>query len=64
MITPPWYDNPIEEVAFNAYALNTQRLEDVVDELIQLGCTSFTIEGLSENELEYVRQRLEDYYND
>ena len=34
-ITPPWYSDPIEFLAFNAYAMRTSQLEQVAKEFVE-----------------------------
>ena len=34
-ITPPWYSDPVEFLAFNAYALRTSQLEQVAKEFAE-----------------------------
>lgn len=31
-ITPPWYSDPVEFLAFNAYAMRTSQLEQIAEE--------------------------------
>lgn len=30
MITPPWFDTPVETLAFNAYAMHTSELDELI----------------------------------
>ena len=30
MINPPWYEDPVEQLAFNAYAMNTSELDELI----------------------------------
>lgn len=39
MIDAPWYRDPVENTAFNAYAFHQQEVEDVIS-LIGQGATS------------------------
>ena len=32
MIDAPWYQDPVETLAFNLYAMNVQELEDIASE--------------------------------
>lgn len=32
-IKPPWYQNPVEQTAFNAYAHHQQKIEDFINAL-------------------------------
>ena len=34
-ITPPWYSDPVEFLAFNAYAMRTSQLEQVAKEFAE-----------------------------
>ena len=34
-ITPPWYSDPIEFLAFNTYAMRTSQLEQVAKEFVE-----------------------------
>ena len=34
-ITPPWYSDPVEFLAFNAYAMQTSQLEQVAKEFVE-----------------------------
>ena len=34
-ITPPWYSDPVEFLAFNAFAMRTSRLEQVAKEFVE-----------------------------
>lgn len=33
MINPPWFQDPIEQTAFNAFAYHQQNIEDFIDTL-------------------------------
>ena len=35
VITPPWYSDPVEFLAFNAYAMRTSQLEQVAKEFAE-----------------------------
>lgn len=73
MITPPWFETPVETLAFNAYAMHTSEL----DELIQYFrmhpelsldsdndvskaciCLGLSISHLASDEYEYVKKGL------
>lgn len=30
MITPPWFETPVETLAFNAYAMHTSELDELI----------------------------------
>ena len=34
-ITPPWYSDPVEFLAFNAYAMRTSQLEQIAEEFAE-----------------------------
>ena len=34
-ITPPWYSDPVEFLAFNAYAMRTSQLEQIAKEFVE-----------------------------
>ena len=34
-ITPPWYSDPVEFLAFNAYAMRTSQLEQAAKEFVE-----------------------------
>ena len=34
-ITPPWYSDPVEFLAFNAFAMRTSQLEQVAKEFVE-----------------------------
>ena len=62
-IDAPWYDDPVERMAFNLYALDISRLDDIATEVIYSG-QHFSNEeiaemyGLEEEELAYVVSRI------
>ena len=62
-IDAPWYDDPVERMAFNLYALDISRLDDIATEVIYSG-QHFSNEeiaemyGLEEEELAYVASRI------
>lgn len=33
MINPPWFQDPVEQIAFNAFAYHQQNIEDFIDAL-------------------------------
>ena len=35
MIDAPWFNSPIEQIAFNAFAYHKQNIEDFIDTLAQ-----------------------------
>ena len=34
-ITPPWYSDPVEFLAFNAFAMRTSQLEQIAEEFVE-----------------------------
>ena len=67
-IDAPWYDDPVERVAFNLYAMNTSRLDDIASEIISFyGGEIITDDdirdmyALNDDELEYVIRRIEGF---
>ena len=65
-IDAPWYDDPVERVAFNLYAMHTNRLDDIASEIVNLyGGETITDDdirdmySLNDNELDYVIKRIE-----
>ena len=34
-ITPPWYSDPVEFLAFNTYAMRTSQLEQVANDFVE-----------------------------
>ena len=62
-IDAPWYDDPVERMAFNLYAMDISRLDDIATEIIYSGEHFSTEEiaemyGLEEEELAYVVGRI------
>ena len=64
-VDAPWYDDPVERVAFNLYAMDLSRLDNIAAEIVSLyGGQSITDEdikdtySLSDEELEYVLKRI------
>ena len=65
-IDAPWYDDPVERVAFNLYAMDISRLDDIASEIINVySGTTITDDdirdmySLEDDELEYVIHRIE-----
>ena len=54
MLKPPWYQDPIEQTAFNAYVFD---LEERVREGIATG--NVDLSGLNELDRDYVIKQLE-----
>lgn len=34
-VDPPWYDGPVERLAFNAYAMRKTGLEEIINSLVE-----------------------------
>ena len=65
-IDAPWYNDPVERVAFNLYAMHTSKLDDIASEIINLyGGETITDDdirdmySLNDDELDYVIKRIE-----
>ena len=62
MIDAPWYRDPIETLAFNAYAFHTQEVEDVI-ELIGNGATSIQCDtNMTESDMRYIESEVRKRY--
>ena len=62
MIDAPWYRDPIETTAFNAYAFHSQEVEDVIN-LIGQGYTSIQCDtGMTSNDKAYIEQEVQRRY--
>lgn len=65
-IDAPWYDDPVERMAFNLYAMSLQRitdLEDVISDVIDgnVGLDEIADEyDLTDDEYRYVINELRD----
>ena len=62
-VDAPWYDDPVERMAFNLYAMDISRLDDIATEVIYSGENLSDWEiaemyGLEEEELAYVMSRI------
>ena len=62
-IDAPWYDDSVERMAFNLYAMDISRLDDIADEITYSGeryseWEIAEIYGLEEEELAYVMSRI------
>lgn len=57
-IDPPWYDNPVERVAFNLYSMHQSELDDAVNKIFA-GETNITFSfELTEKDEDYIRRTL------
>ena len=62
MIDAPWYRDPVESLAFNAYAFHTQEVEDVI-ELIGNGATSIQCDtNMTESDMRYIESEVRKRY--
>ena len=62
MITPPWYNDPNETLAFNAYAFHSQEVEDVIN-LIGTGATSIQCDiGMTDSDMRYIENEVRRRY--
>ena len=70
-ITPPWYRDPIEHTAFNAYAYSQQRIEDFINALAAADdpndisaqadaamAANLNINSLTSNERDYIEREV------
>ena len=62
-VDAPWYDDPVERMAFNLYAMDISRLDDIATEVIYSGENLSDWEiaemyGLEEEELVYVMSKI------
>ena len=62
MIDAPWYRDPVETLAFNAYAFHSQEVEDVI-ELIGNGATSIQCDtNMNEADMRYIENEVAKRY--
>ena len=58
MIDAPWYRDPVETLAFNAYAFHSQEVEDVI-EMIGNGATSIQCDtNMSADDMRYIENEV------
>ncbi len=58
MITSPWYNNPVENTAFNAYAFHQNEVEEVIS-LIGQGATSIACDtDMSSSDKRYIENEV------
>ena len=58
MIDAPWYRDPVETLAFNAYAYHSQEVEDVI-KMIGNGATSIQCDtDMSESDMRYIEKEV------
>lgn len=62
MIDAPWYRDPVETLAFNAYAFHTQEVEDVI-EMIGNGVTSIQCDtDMNDSDKRYIEREVSRRY--
>ena len=62
MIDDTWYRNPVETLAFNAYAFHSQEVEDVI-EMIGNGATSIQCDtDMNESDKRYIEREVSRRY--
>lgn len=62
MIDTPWYRDPVETLAFNAYAYHTQEVEDVI-EMIGNGATAIQCDtDMSDSDMRYIENEVRRRY--
>ncbi len=58
MIDAPWYRDPVETLAFNAYAYHTQEVEDVIA-MIGNGATSIQCDtNMTPSDIRYIENEV------
>ena len=70
-ITPPWYQDPVEHTAFNAYAYSQQRIENFINALAAADdpndisaqadaalAANLNISSLTRDEREYIEREV------
>lgn len=62
MIDAPWYRDPVETLAFNAYAFHSQEVEDVI-EMIGNGVTSIQCDtDMNDSDKRYIEREVSRRY--
>lgn len=62
MIDAPWYRDPVETLAFNAYAYHSQEVEDVI-EMIGNGTTAIQCDtDMSDSDMRYIENEVRRRY--
>ena len=62
MIDAPWYRDPVETLAFNAYAYHSQEVEDVI-EMIGNGATAIQCDtDMSDSDMHYIENEVRRRY--
>ena len=70
-ITPPWYRDPVETTAFNAYAYHQQKIKDFINALAATSdpsdysnqcaaarCAGLDPNSLTSDEIEYIEKEV------
>lgn len=62
MITPPWYQDSVETLAFNAYCYHTQEIEDIIS-MIGNGITSIDCDTeMTDDDMKYIENEVAKRY--
>ena len=62
MIDAPWYRDPVETFAFNAYAYHSQEIEDVIN-MIGNGATSIQCDtDMTDSDMRYIENEVRRRY--
>ena len=62
MIDAPWYRDPVETLAFNAYAFHTQEVEDVI-KMIGNGAISIQCDtDMNDSDKRYIEREVSRRY--
>ena len=68
-IDPPWYDDPVERIAFNLYAMNYEELNKIARNIVRdFGSDAEGVEiedikysfNLNDEDAEYVYDRIQE----
>lgn len=61
-VDAPWYDDPVERMAFNLYAMECQHLDDIAEKVSEGDYDSWDEVqrefNLSDSDLKYIQGRL------
>ena len=62
MITPPWYQDKVETLAFNAYCYHSQEIEDIIS-LIGRGIVTFDCDTyMTDDDMRYIEEEVKKRY--
>lgn len=62
MLDAPWYNDPIDKLAFNIYAFHSQEVEDVIN-LIGTGATSIQCDtNMTDGDMRYIEDEVKRRY--